>query len=93
MTTRVYSDERRWANTDPARHCNTPEPRKPDWREEYLDLLIRGDNAGAHELRLRNDERYSEECQQRAASVFPVKGSELKSLTACESERKAQEAA
>lgn len=92
MTTRHFSDERRWANTDPSRHFNQPEPRKSDWRDEYLDLIKRGDETRAHELRLRNDERYRERCEQEAASVFPVKGSELKSLTEAQSERDAEAA-
>lgn len=63
MTTRHYSDERKWANTDPAMHCNGRTARFPDWRNEYLELIKRGDEAGAHELRLRNDERYAERCE------------------------------
>lgn len=82
-----------YANTDPSMHFNGRAEQVPDWRDEYLDLLKRGDEAAARELRLRNDERYSEKCQQRAASVFPVKGSELKSLSECESERNELEAA
>ena len=91
MTTRTYTDERRWANLDPAMHFNQPEPRKPDWRDEYLEFIKRNDKAGAHELRLRNDDRYREDCEERAASVFPVKGSKLKSLTEAASEREEME--
>lgn len=86
MTTRNYRDERRWANSDPSRHFNQPEPRKPDWRDEYLEFIKREDYDAAHELRLRNDERYAEECQQRAASVFPVTSAPLKSLSENQSE-------
>lgn len=95
MTTQNYRDERRWANTDPSRHFNQPEPRKPDWREEYLELIKRGDEVGAHELRLRNDERYRERCEQEAATVFPVTSAPLQSLSegASELEREEMEAA
>lgn len=92
MTTRTYTDERRWANTDPSMHFNGRIEQVPDWRDEYLELIKREEYDAAHELRLRNDERYSEDCQQRAASVFPVKGSELKSLTEAQSERDAEAA-
>ena len=92
MTTRHYSDERRWADTDPSMHFNGRTEQVPDWRDEYLELIKRNDEAGAHELRLRNDERYAEDCQQRAASVYPVKGSELRSLAEAQSERDAEAA-
>lgn len=82
----------RWANTDPARHFNQPEPRKPDWRDEYLEFIKREDYDTAHELRLRNDDRYAERCEEEAASVFPVTSAPLKSLREIASEQRESEA-
>lgn len=90
---RTYTDERRWANADPSLHFNGRTEQVPDWRDEYLELIKRNDEAGAHELRLRSDERYAERCAAEAASVFPVKGSELKSLSEVASEQRESEAA
>lgn len=66
---------------------------KRDWKDGYLELLQRSDYDAAHELRMKNDERYAEDCEQEAANVFPVKGSELKSLSEVESEKREMEAA
>lgn len=92
MTTRTYTDDRRWANTDPSRHFNGRTEQVPDWRDEYLELIKRNDEAGAHELRLRNDERYAERCAAEAASVFPVTSPEIRSLSEAQSERDAEAA-
>lgn len=53
---------------------------KPDWKDEYLELLQRSDYDAAHELRLRNDERYAERCEQEAANIFPVEHKPLLSI-------------
>lgn len=95
MTTRIYTDERRWANTDPAMHCNGPDTSQykhtPNWQGAWLWCLSKGDEESAHLIRLRNDERYAERCEQEAASVFPARGSELMSLSEAQSEREEME--
>lgn len=94
MTTRTHSDERKWANTDPAMHCNGTE-RMPrvSWHGAWIWCLRYNDEESAHLIRLRNDERYAERCAEDAASAFPAKGSELKSLTEITSEQRESEAA
>lgn len=62
---------------------------KPDWKDEYLDLLKRSEYDAAHELRMKHDDRYREDQEQEALNAFPVKGTELKSLREVESERDA----
>lgn len=53
---------------------------KPDWKDEYLDLLKHCQYDAAHELRLKHDERYAEDCEQEALNAFPVEHKPLLSI-------------
>lgn len=53
---------------------------QPDWKDDYLAAIKRGDYDAAHVIRLRNDERYVERCEREAREVFPVEGAQLQSL-------------
>ena len=60
---------------------------QPDWRDEYLELLRVGNYDAAHDLRIRNDERYARDCEAKAAEVFPLAHAPLKSLREIQSEK------
>lgn len=77
-----------YANTDPARHFNRNDRFSGRWFNAWIWCLQHDDEEAAQLIRIRNDPEYAEECQERAASVFPAKGTELKSLSEVESERK-----
>lgn len=62
MTTRLYSDERRWVNSDPAMHCNGTERSKDvRWRNAWIYCLKRFDYDAAELIVSRN--LVSDECQ------------------------------
>lgn len=57
MTTRRYSDERRWANTDPSMHFNGPNVRRehvPSWHGAHIYCLKMRDDEAAELIRSRN---------------------------------------
>ena len=53
---RIYTDERRWANTDPSLHFNGSTPRStwPRWRNVYDYCLKRYDYDAAELIMSRN---------------------------------------
>lgn len=61
MTTRSYTDERRWSITDPSLHFNHDAPRETDWREEYIQALKDRDYDAA-EL-IKSKQMVSDECR------------------------------
>lgn len=94
MTTRTYTDERRWANTDPSRHFNQVERSEwPDWHNEYTQALKAGDYDRAQLIRDQNRTLSTEckfgdcsdchypncECGHHRATVFKKEHEALKS--------------
>lgn len=75
-----------YANTDPSRHFNGNDRFSGRWFNAWIWCLQHDDEEAAHLIRIRNDPEYAEECEERAARVFPVKGSDLKSLLENQSE-------
>ena len=59
------------------------------WQGAYLWNLKHGDEESAHLIRVRNDERYAEECEQKAAEVFPLRHAQLRSVIEAQSETEA----
>lgn len=92
MTTRTYTDERRWANTDPSRHLNRDHRWSGRWFNAWIWCLQHDDEEAAHLIRIKNDPEYAEECEERAASLFPVTSAPIQSLSEAESERDAEAA-
>lgn len=82
----------RWANTDPSMHCNTIPKAGPDWRNEYLKLLIGGDHEGARALRVRNDPKYAAETEP-SVTVLKTEQAPLKSCRDVQIEQEESEAA
>lgn len=56
------------------------------WQGAYLWNLKHGDEESAHLIRVRNDDRYAEECERQAAEVFPMVHAPLRSLSEVASE-------
>lgn len=59
---------------------------EPGWQGAWIWCLKFNDEESAHLIRIRNDERYAEECEQRAREVFPVTSPQFRSLTEVQSE-------
>lgn len=82
----------RWANTDPSLHCNIIEPSGPDWRNEYMKLLIEKDHEGAHKLRVQNDPVYASDVEPQV-TVVKTEHARLKSCRDVAIEQAESEAA
>lgn len=101
MTTRIYNDERRWANTDRSLHFNHHEPRPGmDWRGVYIYCLKMYDYDAAELIKIRNmisDECSDGECpcpyrwcscaKCHSANQSKLEHPHLRSLAEVESER------
>lgn len=62
---------------------------QPGWRGAWMWCLRFNDEESAHLIRIRNDERYAEECEERARAIFPAQHPVLRSLTELQIERDA----
>lgn len=71
MTTRFYTDERRWADSDPAMHCNGPAPfTNSDWHDDFIQALKRRDYDTAE--RIRKEHVISDECAAKNCEYCPI---------------------
>lgn len=64
---------------------------EPDWRNVYINHLMKGEHDAAHELRCLNDPDYEEECREEAERVFPVESAPLLSCSEVQSIRDEEE--